>query len=243
MRNRFLATVPTLVFCALACADNPVAVEDDHEETLTAELALSSEHVHTLSELVFSVVVRDGHGDVVTDLEAVTVDRLAVGSDTWRSTELALQGSAWIGPYTFMSTGEYQLRVSVTRHGHQEPEVVHAMSESLHVGRAHMEVAGYRVEFESFPGHLHEGDEAEMKFWVFEAEKNAAGVRPPVAGLSVHIGCLEASGAFERHGAAEAEHGVYSAHHTFAEAGAFVATLHLPGAHQAEFTTQVAHKH
>ncbi len=89
MLRRHLSGILALGLIAGACSDNPVAVEE-HDETLTAELTLSADHVHTLSEISFTVVVRDHHGEAVTDLEAVTVDRLAEGGDTWRSTDLAL---------------------------------------------------------------------------------------------------------------------------------------------------------
>lgn len=242
MLRRHLIAILTLCLATGACADNPVAVEDDHDDTLTAQLTLSADHVHTLSELTYSVVVLDHHGEAVTDLQAVTVDRLIEGGDTWRSTELTLVGTTWTAPYTFTTSGDYQVRVSVLRHGTTDPEIVHTMDEHLHVGRAHVEVGAFRVEFESFPGHLHEGDEAEMKFWVFEAEKNADGIRPPVEGLQAHIECLEASGTSEEHEATEVEHGVYMATHTFAEAGLFVARLHLPDG-EADFETHVVHGH
>jgi hypothetical protein len=242
MLRRHLSGILALALTAGACSDNPVAVEE-HDETLTADLTLSDDHVHTLSEISFTVVVRDHHGEAVTDLEAVTVDRLAEGGDTWRSTDLALTGSTWSAPYTFASSGEYQLRVSVMRHGATEAEVVHTMAEHLHVGRAHAEIAGYRVEFETFPGHIHEGDVAEMRFWVMEADANAEGVRPPIGGLSAHIECLESSGANEEHVAAEVELGVYAASHTYVEAGDFTATLHLSSGEEVPFITHVAHGH
>lgn len=243
MLHRHLSGMLALAFLVGACSDNPVAVEEEeHDDALTAELTLSSDHVHILSELTFSVVVRDHHGAAVTDLDAVTVDRLAAGTDTWRSTELALQGTTWMAPYTFMSSGDYQLRVSVTRPGATASEVVYTMPEPVSAARAHVEVAGYRVEFETFPGHLHEQDQAEMKFWVMETERNADGIRPPIPGLDLSITCLESTGTTENHGAMEAEPGVYMGTHTFMAAGDFIGTLHLPGG-EASFTTHVAHKH
>lgn len=242
MRIRHWSGILALPF-ALACSDNPVAVEDDHDDSLTAELTLSADHVHTLSELTFSVVVRDHHGEAVTALEAVTVDRKAKGSDTWRSTTLELNGTTWEAPYTFASSGEYDLRVSVTRSGSTDSEVIYTMPEALAVARAHAEVAGYRVEFETFPGHLHEEDEGDIQFWVVEPERNADGIRPPIQGLVAQIGCLESSGASELHDAVEVEAGVYLATHTFAEAGEFIATLLLPGGEEAAFTTHVVHQH
>ena len=105
----------------------------------------------------------------------------------------------------------------------------------------------YRVEFESFPGHIHEGSAAEMRFWVMEAEKNAAGERPPITGLTAaRIHCLTGSNAEEFHAVTEIEPGVYQAEHSFTEAGEFHAGIHLDvggQAAEASFDLHIAHQH
>lgn len=242
MRHRNWTAGTLAMLLAAGCNTNPTMVandpggEDDHGHELFADLVLSADHVHTLSEVTYTVTVTDDHGDAVTDLAVVAVERLAAGDDTWRATELELQGSQWVGTYTFNSTGEYELRVSATETGASESQVLYQMPEALSVGRAHAEAAGYRVEFESFPGHVHEGDVATQRFWIMAAEKNEAGERPPVAGLTPQIACEQADGQHETHAAHEMEPGVYEAEHTFTAAGEFQAGLHFMGSegHMAE---------
>ncbi len=128
------------------------------------------------------------------------------------------------------------------RHGHAAMETMHQMTEPLHVGRAHLEVGNYRVEFESFPGHVHEGDEATQRFWVMQAQADASGARPPVPGLAAQIECLDATGVAELHTAAEPEPGVYEALHVFGEAGSAKLEIRFLG-QAAEFSYDVVHAH
>lgn len=238
------------VFLA-ACSSNPtVPVEEEHEDAtadLTVDLQLSSSHVHILSELTFTVNVTDHHGDFVTDFDTLRIERRAAGSDTWRSTSLELQGTSYVGTYTFASSGDYEIRVAGRRAHDTGMVVMHAMSEMLSAARAHAEAGGYRIEFESFPGHLHQHSEATMRFWIMETERNADGVRPAITGLTAEIHCLEADGATESHAAAELTAGVYETAHTFESVGDFVAALHFTGTDgleaEAEFTTHVVPGH
>ncbi len=203
--------------------------------------------MHILSELVFTVSVTDHHGEFVTDFDTLRIERRAADSDTWRSTNLELQGTSYVGTYTFTSSGDYDIRVSGRRAHDTGMVVMQAMSEMLTAVRAHAEAGGYRIEFESFPGHLHQHDEATMKFWVMEIERNADGVRPAITGLTTEIHCLEADGSSESHAAAELTPGVYEADHTFESAGDFVAALHFTGTDgleaEVEFTTHVVPGH
>lgn len=226
-----------------ACSDNPVLVQPGD---VSVELELSSDHIHTLSEITYTVTVRDHTGAYVTDFESLAVERKAHGSDTWRATELALTGTSYTGAYTFNSSGEYDLRVSGQRHGESEMAVLHEMAEHLEVVRAHAVVnEQYRVEVESFPGHLHEGDLASVKFWVLEPERNADGIRPPISGLTnLRIHCVD-----EMHAdITEESPGVYVVEHTFAEVGDAHLGLHFMHGDgsmmgEAEFTTHVVHGH
>jgi hypothetical protein len=233
----------------IGCSANPAEPvhDDEHDDELTATLSLSTDHVHTLTEMAFTVTVTDGHGDVVTDLAEVNVERRAVGDDTWRGTALTLNGLVWEAPYTFASSGEYDLRVSVLRPSGAAAEIVYTMAEHLEVARIHEVVDGMRVEFETFPGHLHEGDAAVVKFWILEPERNAIGVRPPLTDLHVTLVCNEADGSAEEHHAEELEPGVYSAEHTFMAVGDFLAKLEVGehgGPHsEVTFTTHVVHGH
>lgn len=248
MRHRHWTSL-LLLPAFLACEPNPTAPahDDGHDHELTAALTISESHVHTLSEITFSVTVENDHGEAVTDLESVAVERLFEGTDTWRATDLVLEGTTWTAPYTFVTSGSYQLRVTALEHHATDPEVIYTMPEPLGVGRAHTEIDGMRVEFETFPGHIHEGEIATARFWVTQAEKDADGIRPPLTGLHVVISCEQADGTLEEHHAEEMEPGIYEAEHTFTAAGEFHAGIHI-GEHggrmsETEFHTHVAHGH
>lgn len=244
-----LIVIASNVFILLllaACAENPVA-NDEHEddvEDLEVTLTLSKEHVHTLSSIDFTVEVRDHHGDMVTDFEQVTVERRLKDASEWRAIELTRDGDTYHGSYTFMSSGAYELRVAGMLPGHDEMEVLHHRDAALEVVRAHTEVREYRIEFENFPGHVHEGDTAEIKFWVLEDDGEH---RHTVEGLAAEIHCEDANGATEEHIALENETGVYMAEHIFAEAGEAHLAIHFIDANgtpvEADFHLPVAPGH
>lgn len=242
MRRQTWVSVLVAPLLVVACNDNPAGLEDEHDDELTVALSLSSSHVHTLSEVQFTVSVMDHHGAAVTDFETIQVERRQEGSETWRAIELTQEGSAYKGMYTFMSSGDYDIRVAGMRHGHAAMETMHEMTEPLHVGRAHVEVGTFRVEFESFPGHVHEGNEATQRFWVFQAQADASGVRPPVNGLAAEIECLDGTGVAELHAAAESSPGVYDALHLFSEAGTAQLEIRFQG-QAAAFSFDVVHAH
>ncbi|MDT8368777.1 MAG: hypothetical protein RQ745_06190 [Longimicrobiales bacterium] len=246
IRIRSVALLPLIAVLA-ACESNPVLVDDGN---LTAELTLSESHVHTLSSLDMEVVIRNSDGYAVDDFEAVTLDQKIAGDDTWRSIVLEASEHGFVGDYVFASTGDYDLRVMVTRHGTTEPTEVplmHSEMGHLSVARAHFEIDGHRIEFESFPGHMHEGQEVELKFWILEMEANEAGVRPPVLGLDPTIVCHEGGSPVESHPAHGHDDGVYEATHHFAEPGAAAATIRFEDGHgsliEASFDFDVAHGH
>ena len=68
--GRMLAVLVPLVL--IGCESNPTGV---HDEALTVELSLSPDHVHILSPVTFTAVVRDEHGELVTDMDTVRVER------------------------------------------------------------------------------------------------------------------------------------------------------------------------
>lgn len=232
------------------CKDNGTNATDDHEEKLTATLTLSDDHVHTLSEITYTVEVTDDHGNVVTDLEIVEVQRKGHGADDWRGTELELSGNVFTGSYTFMSSGEYDLRVAGMTHDSEEMEVLYEMDDHFNVGRAHVVEGNYRIEYEHFPGHMHEGDQAEVKFWVFESEEDASGERPPVSNLEeLHIHGDNPDGSTEHHDETvhEEEDGIYVTDHTFMGGGEAHMGMHFTDSLgteiEAEFSFEVSHGH
>jgi hypothetical protein len=98
----------------------------------------------------------------------------------------------------------------------------------FHVGRAHVEAGGYRVAFESFPGHLHTGTASMLRFWVLEPGPGDSW--PPVAGLAPTIRVTESGTAPVDLVATETEAGVYEAPHAFNMAGAAKVSLLFKGA-------------
>lgn len=229
----------------VGCGEEPI---DEHEEELTVDLNISSDHVHTLSEITFSVLVTDHHGNAVPDLFLVEVQRKAHGSDTWRGTELTFDGTLYTGVYTFQSSGEYDIRVVVMREVDSILEIPYEMVDHFEVGRAHETIGMYRIEYEHFPGHVHEGDNATVKFWVKEAEADNTGVRQPIAGLDATIICTNFDQSFENHPSAdELESGVYQATHDFLQAGEANLKIEFTGSDQslvsASFSFNVSHGH
>ena len=214
----------------VGCESNPLVV-DSAPEALSVDLTLSSAHVHTLTPVTLTVRVTDDHGTAVVDFEQLAVERREVGGETWRAIELERSGDSFVGDYTFMSSGDYELQVAGMRHGETEPAVLHQMHEPLGVGRAHVNQGGYRIEFESFPGHVHEGDEAVAKFWVKLAEANDAGERAPIPNLTPLITFVEVgSSRHEQHQAVEHEPGVYEASHMWMSHGEARSEISFTGA-------------
>lgn len=241
--------IGTALLAALAlaaCESNPPLGPADHG-SFDVQVSWSPDHVHTLGDAVtFTVAVTDHDGDPVTDFEAVHLERRLEGDDTWREIELEPAGDVYEGAYVFATSGEYHLRVAAREHGAEEMEVLHEMHDPLQVGRAHDDLGSWRVEFESFPGHIHEGEEAALRFWVTEEHED--GDVHPVEGLTpeVHVR-NEETGQETLVEAEEHEPGVYEVHHHFDAAGEVHAGLHATGPTgdpgEAAFHLQVSHGH
>lgn len=228
-----------------ACESNPTAPE---EGELTVELEIAPGHVHILqTEVQFTVQVTDHHGDPVTDFQAIQVERLAAGSDTWREIELTLAGTRYVGTYTFASSGDYQLRVMGQRPDETEMVLLHQIHDPLHVARAHAEAGGYRIEFESFPGHIHAGNDVALGIWFMEPDPDATGNRPPIAGVAGEVRVTHADGSALRHAFRELGDGVYECDHGFHMAGEAHVEILFTGSDgqpaQAEFHLHVGSAH
>lgn len=235
------------------CLENPTAPADDDDhghpgEEVTVQLTVSPDHIHIWqTEATFTVTATDQDGHAVTDFDTLQVERKVHGSDTWRAIELTREDDAYVGTYVFAESGDYDFRVAGMRPGDHDMTVLHEMSDHMQVARAHAEAAGYRVEFETDPGHIHEGDQGVAQFWVMEDEADADGNRAPITGLDATIHCLEAGGVDERHTAVEIEPGLYQAEHHFQEAGGMHAGLHFTAPDgtdvEAAIDINVAHGH
>lgn len=249
MRSTLRLRIGIALVAALAvaaCESNPPLGPDGHGD-FDVQVSWSPDHVHTLGDgVTFTVAVTDHDGHPVTDFEAVALERRLEGEDAWQEIELEPAGDVYRGTYLFATTGEYHLRVMAQQHGAEEMEALHEVHDPVHVGRAHEEVGSWRVEFESFPGHVHEGEEAAVRFWV--TEEDADGESRPVEGLApeIHVR-TEETGEEVLLEAEEHDPGVYEAHHHFEEAGDHHVGLHFTGPDdapdEAGFQVPVAHGH
>lgn len=252
MRHPRPTSAASLALAALlaltACESNPpLGPADGHDGAFDVTVTRDAEHVHTLGHgVTFTVEVTDHDGNPVTDFEALALERKLAGSDSWRAIEMEQAGDVYQGTYVFATSGEYELRVMAQEHGAESMETIHEVHDPLHVGRAHADLGPWRVEFESFPGHVHEGEEAALRFWVTEEHED--GESHPVEGLTpqVHVR-NEATGQEVLVEAEEHEAGVYEVHHHFEEAGEVHGGLHAETpsgeAGEAAFHFEVAHGH
>lgn len=231
-----------------ACESNPpLAPVDYHAGDLDVVVTRDADHVHTLGAgVTFTVAITDHDGRPVTDFEAVAVERRLAADENWRAIELELAGDVYRGTYVFTTSGEHHLRVMAQEHGAREMRMLHEMHDPLQVGRAHGEMGSWRVEFENFPGHVHEGEEGAFRFWV--TEEHGDGDVHAVEGMTAQIHVREkATGDEVLLDAEEHEAGVYEAHHLLAEAGEYHVGLHMsdaggkPG--EVGFDISVAHGH
>lgn len=230
---------------ASACTANPVF--PDHADELVAEVVFSAEHLVTLTEFTVSVHVEDDHGEHVTAMAEVRAEFRYHDTETWRAETLTLAGEEFTGTHMFMTSGEYDFRVIGIQLGEVEELVLYKAAEHMEVERIHQEVGDFIVEFETFPGHVHEGGEAAARFWIMEAEADDDGHHHMIEGLQAEIHVTDANGAAMEHEAHEDEPGTYEAHHTFLEAGEAHFEIHFEAVggaeHHAEFRVPVSHEH
>lgn len=246
----YLRRVLQLLFVPLvliACSDDPLPTdggngEDGATEDLTVDLT-PPDHVHIYSEVDFAATITDDAGDPVTDFDSVRVEYRPSGEDSWTGTvDLDADGDAYSGAHTFTSSGDYDLRVVGRRPDDEAAVEMHRPSEALQAVRAHTDAGGYAVEFEAFPGHIHQGDVADLRFWVMEQ-----GDQSPVPDLTPDIHVVEADDSEETVAASETDDGVYEAEHTFGSAGDATVTLQFTGtggeSAEATFSLPVSEAH
>jgi hypothetical protein len=235
----------------LGCSDNPVTPDphNDDDEVLTAVVTYSVQDMYTLTPVTVEVEIKDHHGEHVTDMESVRVEFKRHEDAAWSGTDLAPDGDHFHADHVFMSSGEYEMRVMAQAHGTPAATVIETEGGHGHfdVHRIFQEIGNARVEFETFPGHVHEGEEIAGTFWIMEREQDADGHHHGMHGLAAEVHCVEVSGVEESHMADEHEEGVYEAHHTFSSAGEAHMTIHFPGdagaEHEVTFTFSVAEGH
>lgn len=195
------------------CAGAPVDLDDDHDEAvLAAHVEITPEVPRTLEDVEFAVHIEDEAGMHRMDMEDVLLEVRAPGRDMWSEIELAPMTDHYMGRRTFSESGEYTVRVLGRSHGGHDIEQLHTMT--LHVERAHVDVHGFHIEYESNPGHIHAEEAATLQFWVsFEANGD------PALGLTATIVVEESDGHVSTVEADEVEPGLYQGQFTFTDAG------------------------
>lgn len=233
---------------AAACADNPILSPDAHDDELEVEVSFSEEHLATLTGVEVEVRITDRDGAPVTDLDDVAVESRLEGEDEWSTLDLDFHDGHFSAEHMFYSSGEYEVRVVARRPGGDHADVIHERPGHLEVERVHREVGPYRVEMETYPGHLHEGDEAEVRFWVGTGGGDGHGGMSPMHGLDATVQIMHggSGGSEVSHMADEHDPGVYEVHHTFDEHGE--AEVHMGfddgnGHHEVAFALPVDEGH
>lgn len=242
-----------LVFAAFGCADEVLAPDGHgHEEVLAFGLTFSTADIYTLSEVTVTLNITDDHGAAMTEFDNMEAQYRLVGSTQWDAgVAMMLQGAEFMGAHTFVASGEYEFRImGVPHHGGEHghaAEELHHVHEHVHVERAYVEAGGYRIEYESSPGHVHEGLTPILTFWVMEKGMDSSGNHPPIVGLNATIRCTEANGMIHNEPAVETAPGVYEAPHTILSPGDARVALLFTGSDsnpaEAEFNIHVDHEH
>lgn len=222
--------VALTAFLVAGCTDKGTEPADTHDGTEELEFSLTFDkpELETLDDITFNLAIHDHHGEPAMDFDDVEMQYRMVGSTTWRSISMTPMVDHFEGQHTFSSSGDYELRVMGVPHhgdGHaHDPEELHHMAEHYHVHRAYEDAGGYRVEYESFPGHIHSGQSVALRFWVVDRATDL-----PVSGLAPDIRCSETGGAVHVLAAIESSSGTYEVDHTVESAGATVMSLLFTG--------------
>jgi hypothetical protein len=230
--------LPLCAALAVGCSENPV--EPNWGDELSASVEFAGGHLMTLTTIEFEVTVTRAGVGTFTDFAAIAIEFRMEGDTNWRATELVPHVDHFTAEKMFYTSGAYDVRVVAQVLGTQEVLTLYAPSEPLPVERIHQEVGNYVVEFETTPGHIHEGDTAEAKFWIYEAGT-------PVDGLVAEIVCTDADGTVEQHAPHTHTGGIYAADHIFVGAGTAYMELHftdpLGTDLHAEFAAPISHAH
>ncbi|MBI4501740.1 MAG: hypothetical protein HY700_11325 [Gemmatimonadetes bacterium] len=211
----------------VACSNDPTGAEN-----LTIDFSVSPEHAYALSnQVTFTVLVEDADRRVVTDFDTLAVEYRVMGATGWKRLTLQLQTGLYQASRIFTTSGEQEARVVGRRVGSTGMAVLHQPSQSvLHVMRWYTDQGNYRIEFESTPGDIKVGDAPVLKFWIW-GKADAAGVRPPVTGLTAVVHCHEDNGMMADRALIETAPGVYETNGwTFQTAGGASANLRFTAA-------------
>lgn len=213
--------------------------DGDHDDDLSARIVTVGEELRTLDEILFEVHIEDSGGHHVMDMAALELQVRSPDGE-WREIELMAMDDHYLGEGVFSSSGEYELRVMGM--SHMEHDMEEMFLTMVSVERAHADADPFDVEYESDPGHIHEGDTSLLNFWVsFEDGGGSA------SGLEAEIFVEESDGHVTILEAVEVEPGVYQAEMTFADAGEAHVGITLPdgatGSVEADFHLHVSEVH
>ncbi|MGE0158365.1 MAG: hypothetical protein AB7T31_03070 [Gemmatimonadales bacterium] len=241
-RIRRLAVIGLLSVAAAACEDDPTNVGFTTDE-LTADLAITPDHVHAFETMVtFTVAVTDPNGDPVTDFDVLQVERRKAPATTFSVMEATLAGDFYVVDHIFEGSGDYDIRVTGLRPGDADLVVLHEEATQLHTVRPHAEEGGRRIELEPNPGHIHEGDTSDVQFWLLDPT-----TRVGITGLTPTIFLDEPTGGVTEYAATEGADGLYHASHMFTEAGATAFGIRFMGTdaveHEWSLDIEVHHAH
>jgi hypothetical protein len=206
--------VPVVALTVAACDDSTAPTGYGTDE-LTTELAITPDHVHAFETLVtFTVSVTDPDGNPVTDFDVLQVERRLDGAASYSVMETELDGDFYVVERKFEASGDYDVRVQGLRASDAALVLLHEEETQLHAVRPHGEEGGYRLELEPDPGHIHEGDEATVQFWILDET-----TRDPITGMTPTIFIVEPVAGTSEYAAVEGAGGLYTAAHTFTDAG------------------------
>jgi len=212
------------------CDNDPVALDGFSTEELTTELAITPDHVHVYETLVtFTVSVVDPDGGAVTDFDLLQVERRIAGTTTWSILEATRQGGFYAAEQRFEASGEYEIRVMGLRPSDDELVLLYEQPTLLNAVRPHADVDGYHLTLEPDPGHIHEGDTSDIRFWILDKDSEE-----PVSGLTATVWVEESDGTVSEYDGDEGADGLYHASHSFSQAGATVLGVRFVGADQQE---------
>lgn len=145
---------------------------DDFDSDPSAGISISHGQISTLSSAEFEIKVSDETSSLLNGVDATQIEfrHADVGTGEWEASTMVAEGSRYRATHTFMSSGEYLWRIVEAGNGATQERVLYESPGRMNVDRAHTDVGDYRVEYESYPGHVREGMTAVVSFWVFGSD-------------------------------------------------------------------------
>jgi hypothetical protein len=228
--HRFALFATPALFLAVAACDGSTDPDVFATDELTAELAITPDHVHAFETTVtFTVAVTDPNGDPVTDFDVLNVERKKTTAASYSLMATTLAGAFYSVDYLFEGSGQYEIRVSGQRPGDAAPVIMYELPTPLEAVRPHFHVGGYEVRIEPSPGHIHAGNTSDVQFWVLDPTTEAG-----ITGLAPTLFVQDPTGAETALVSTEGADGLYHGSHTFGTAGDWVLGIRFTGTDAAQ---------